>query len=150
MDANDRAVQAIRAHHAALLEGLRQRSDALFAVSAGGTLAARSDLLAYLSDEILPHAEAEETTIYRRGHDLDDLRLLLDAMLAEHARLRALAGELANEQRDARAAAVACAITELFALHADKENDLLLPRLAREPGIRVHDLLGEMHELLEG
>lgn len=152
MDANEQAIQMIRAHHAALLEGLRQRLEAMLAAAAAGARieAARSDMLGYLADEILPHAKAEEETIYLRGRDVPDLRLLLDAMIAEHKHLHALTHELSTTLPPVRASALGQAITDLFAVHADKENDLLLPRLAQEPGVLVHDLLGDMHAQLEG
>jgi hypothetical protein len=151
MDGNGQAIQKIRAHHAALLGGLRERSEGMLRAAAGGGAAdgPRADMLGYLREEILPHAEAEEATIYRRGHNLPELALLLDGMIAEHAGLRKLTGDF-EAAPSARAAAIGLAITELFALHADKENDLLLPRLAQEPGVSVHDLLGDMHDLLEG
>lgn len=152
IETNDQAVQAIRRHHAALLAGLRKCSEDLLDASADGDSVdqARSAMLDYLADEILPHAEAEETTLYQRGHAIADLTLLLDAMVAEHGRLRALTSDLETQKSPRRAAAIGFTIKELFALHADKENDLLVPRLAREPGVRVQDLLGEMHHLLEG
>ena len=151
MDENSQAVERIRAHHAALLGGLRSRSEALLAAAAGDAAhEPRTDMLLYMKEEIVPHAEAEEETIYRRGLELRDLVPLLQAMIAEHARLRSLTAELEAALAPVRAASLGFAITELFALHADKENDLLLPRLAGEPGVKVHDLLGEMHAKLEG
>ena len=152
MDQNTEAIAKIRRHHAALLEGLREPSEVLLAeVSRGrkGEEATR-EMAEFLAQEILPHAEAEEATIYKRGLEVVELRPLLKAMIAEHGRLRRLAGDLKEETDPARAAAIGYTITELFSIHADKENDLLLPRLAEEPDVSVHDLLGDMHERLEG
>lgn len=152
MDANDQAVQAIRRHHAALLGGLRQNYAAMLAAATGGARIdeSRGDMLRYLADEILPHAEAEEATLYKRGHSLPELHLLIDAMIAEHEHLRALSGELGGQLPVVSQVALGFAITDLFAVHADKENDFLLPRLVQEPGISVHELLGDMRGLLEG
>jgi hypothetical protein len=111
---------------------------------------AQTDLLLYLREEIVPHAAAEEETLYKRGLALEDLAALLRAMIAEHVRLRSLTADLEAAAAPLRQAAIAMAITEIFDLHAGKENDILLPRLAREPGVRVKGLLGEMHRLLEG
>ncbi len=152
MDENAQAIERIRRHHAVLLEGLREPSEALLADVAAGRAGeeARREMAAFLADEIVPHAEAEEATIYRRGLSVAELVPLLRAMIAEHGRLRQLAGDLEAESDPARAAAIGYAITELFSVHADKENDLLLPRLAEEPDVSVHDLLGDMHQRLEG
>jgi len=152
VDQNSQAVEKIRAHHAALLRGLRDRSEALLDAAATGVpvYASQTDLLLYLREEIVPHAAAEEETIYRRGLALRDLVALLHAMMAEHERLRSLTADLEAAAAPVRAASIGLAITELFALHADKENDLLLPRLASEPDVRMHELLGDMHERLEG
>ncbi len=152
MDQNAAAIEKIRRHHAALLLGLREPSQALLAAGGSGKEGreAQRELEDHLAQEILPHAEAEEATIYRRGREVPELVSLLQAMIAEHVRLGQLAGALKEEADPVRAAAIGYAITEFFSLHADKENDILLPRLAREPGVSVPDLLGDMHELLEG
>ncbi len=152
MDQNQQAVEKIRSHHAALLRGLRSRSEALLEAAAEGhsAKAPAADMLLYLREEIVPHAAAEEETLYKRGLALEDLAALLRAMIAEHVRLRSLTADLEAAAAPLRQAAIAMAITEIFDLHAGKENDILLPRLAREPGVRVKGLLGEMHRLLEG
>ncbi len=152
MDQNERAIAKIRTHHAALLQGLRERCEGLLGAAAAGgaTQEPQGELLMYLNGEIVPHAEAEEATIYKRGLEVPELVLLIQAMVAEHERLRSLTGALRAARPAVSAAALGLAITELFAVHADKENDLLLPRLAREPGVSLHELLGDMHAKLEG
>lgn len=150
--ANESALRAIRTHHATLQEGLAQRAEALLATATAGFRVeeARFALLRYLDDEILPHAQAEETTLYRRGEEIPDLKLLLMAMMGEHEHLHALTRALGEPLPPVRAAALGQAIVDLFTLHAAKENDLLLPRLVEEPGVSIRDLLGEMHRELEG
>jgi hypothetical protein len=152
MDQNEQAVAKIKAHHAALRRELRERCDALLAAAAQGREAreAQTDLLSYLKEEIVPHAEAEEATIYRRGLSLPELVPLIHAMIAEHERLRALTASLETAQPPVSAAALGLAITEMFAVHADKETGRLLARLVGEGGVSVHQLLGDMHARLEG
>lgn len=152
MDQNSQAVAKIKAHHATLLHGLRERCETLLGTAVQGrdVKAAQAEMLSYLRDEIVPHAEAEEATIYQRGLELPELVPLIRAMVAEHERLRSLTASLGAAKPAVSAAALGLAITEMFAVHADKENDLLLPRLASEPGVSVHQLLGDMHARLEG
>lgn len=152
MDQNMQAIEKIRRHHAALAEGLREPSEQILAAVAAGRPwdEARRDMGAFLQDEILPHAEAEEATIYKRGLSVPELVPLVRAMIEEHGRLRQFALDLKAEPEPVRVAAIAHTITQLFVIHAGKENDLLLPRLSEEPDVSVHDLLGDMHQRLEG
>ena len=60
------AYAAMLAHHQALDEGLRERAGAVLAAvtSARPYEVAVADLITYLAEEVLPHAAAEEKTIY--------------------------------------------------------------------------------------
>lgn len=149
---NDEAAGKIRRHHAALAAGLFERANLLVAAArtGGSPDGPRDDFVAYLREEIVPHAAAEETTLYRRGAEIPELRPLLRAMILEHERLRALADALAAARESVELAAAGRAIAELFALHADKENDLLLPRLLEDPDVSIAELLHDMHRELEG
>ncbi|HEX5466606.1 MAG TPA: hemerythrin domain-containing protein [Candidatus Limnocylindrales bacterium] len=143
------AAAAIRAHHAELGAGLRQRTEGLHdAVRLGlDEAAARSELLAFLRGELLPHAAAEERTLYpaaARGR----ASLLVEAMLEEHRRLLAEVDALAAAPAPILAASAAAAIRALFDAHLWKENELLVPFLAAEPDLSLAGLLGGMHELV--
>jgi len=60
------AYEAIRAHHWALGDGLTERANAVFraAVDRRPHEPAVADFVAYVGEEVLPHAAAEEKTIY--------------------------------------------------------------------------------------
>ena len=124
------AYEAIRTHHGVLGEQLGERVSAVSAAAAAGRPheAAVAGLIAYLAGEILPHAAAEEATIYPAAAGLDGLAGTVSEMTAEHSILSEAAGRLAEAPGAAEAAAGAEEIARLFAGHVAKENDILLPR----------------------
>ena len=100
---------------------------------------------AYLDGEILPHAEAEERTLYQAAATQARGSELVRALTAEHHELAYLAGRLQPGADGAEAATVAEWIATLFAGHVAKENDLLLPALTGS-GADLAALLADMHE----
>ncbi|MFF9332508.1 DUF2249 domain-containing protein [Streptomyces albogriseolus] len=147
------AVEAVEAHHAQLAGELAGRVAMLIAAADRDPAEAeevRTGLVAFCDRDLLPHAVAEESTLYAAARDLPEARLLVDGMLAEHRRLAALVEALRGAGSAVRAAADGRALQVLFEEHLGKENDLVLPLLAGAPDISLADLLGGMHELLGG
>lgn len=147
--ANEEAASAIRAHHRELHQDLRTRVAALRdAVRSGADHeSARDAVIGYLDRDLLPHAAAEETALYPAG-DTGITAMLVRAMRNEHRDLVGRVGELRTAADPLDAATEASAILALFESHLSKENDLLLPVLVASPDVSLHDLLGEMHELV--
>jgi uncharacterized protein (DUF2249 family) len=145
-EADAQAVEAVEQHHAALAGSLDQRVRAL--LSTGGTLSLRDELVAWCERELIPHAAAEEESLYPAARVTEPGRLLVDAMLAEHHVLVGLVHELTVAGDHLHAAASAAALRAVFSSHLAKENDQLLPLLAATPGVSVAALLGGMHEVL--
>lgn len=149
--AADQAVIArVTAHHAEMSAKL----DLLTAAVAGSAEAVAlnsslSSLVEYWRREVLPHAAAEEATIYAEAREAVGGATLIDALLLEHGDLQVRAQGLAAfvEQpaaatprggdsapaslRDlqSRASMQAAAAAALFHVHARKENELVLPGL---------------------
>ena len=92
------AYEAIRTHHGVLGEQLGERVSAVSAAAAAGRPheTAVAGLIAYLAGEILPHAAAEEATIYPAAAGLDGLAGTVSEMTAEHTILSETAGRLAE------------------------------------------------------
>ena len=140
-------IRQIVHHHAVLRRGLERRAGALCEAAEYGVPFQRqlAILRDYLEEEILPHAKAEERTLYRaaatqaRGSDL------VRTLTAQHHALAYLAGRLRPGADGGEAAAVSEWIATLFAGHVAKENDLLLPALAGS-GADLASLLADMHE----
>jgi len=116
------------------------------AVSSSPVRPARNLLRAFLADEVLPHARAEERTLYLAARRDPGASLLVQALISEHRDLASRAATLGEPAQPAAIAAQAAAISALFASHAAKEDSLLLPALersgadlaallAREPGL---------------
>jgi quercetin dioxygenase-like cupin family protein len=143
------AAAAIRAHHGELHEGLRTR--VVLAVDAARGHRpyrdARDAVLAFLDEELLPHAAAEETALYPAG-ETGAAELLVRAMRDEHRNLIAHVDELRKADDAIAAATTAGTILALFESHLAKENDLLVPALLADPAVSLATLLGGMHEVL--
>ena len=144
------ALEAMFSHHRALDEQLKARVAALTRAVAASSAhdQAAADLVAYLASEVLPHAEAEEHTIYEaaaRG----ELAGTVSEMIAEHRGLSTAIERLASAPDGQAAARAAEGIAALFSSHVAKENDILLPALASRDDVDLAALLAQMHRSME-
>lgn len=145
---NDAVIDAIRAHHAQLADQLRVRTDAVLAAARNGDCTTAAEQLHdWYRDVLIPHAVAEEQSLYSPAAELDSIRLLVDGMLAEHRFLVGQVADLARAAGPVDVAATAAAARAVFTVHLGKENDLLLPALDRA-GADLATLLDGMHEIL--
>ncbi len=145
------AVEAMVAHHAALEDGVARRVAAVRA-SAGRSSAhgpATAALVAYVADEVLPHAVAEEHTIYRAAASVAELAETVAGMVGEHRRLASLVDRLATASDGPGAVAEAEALGALFASHVAGENERILPRLASDPTMDLAGLLARLQRFTE-
>ena len=145
------AYEAMRTHHQMLSEQLSAHVAAVSEAVAAGQPheAAAAGLVAYLAGQLLPHAAAEEETIYPAAAAHPGLASTVSAMTAEHKALSAAAGRLAGLPGGAAAAEQARQVAELFAEHAARENDILLPALLADHDVDLAALLAEMHRRTE-
>jgi uncharacterized protein (DUF2249 family) len=148
------AYEAILRHHALLGEQLDRRVQALRRAveevpEGPGYEPAVAELVAFLAEEVLPHAAAEEQTIYPAAATHDHLTEVVDQMVGEHKGLAALTEALASARSGVAAAAAGDEIVELFGLHVAKENELLLPPLVSDEDVDLAGLLSKMHSLTE-
>ncbi|MGH3507650.1 MAG: DUF2249 domain-containing protein [Nocardioidaceae bacterium] len=146
------AAERVEQHHAEMAGALdtlvrRVMADA---ASRSDDDSARMRLADWCRTELLPHAAAEETTLYAAARDLDRTRLLVEAMTEEHRVIAGLVAELEQAPDAVRAAASARALQVLFETHLAKENDRILPALVSSPDTSVAQLLSGMHEILGG
>jgi uncharacterized protein (DUF2249 family)/iron-sulfur cluster repair protein YtfE (RIC family) len=146
-----KAYEAMLAHHAQLGEELARRADAVSAAVAAGRPygAGVASLITYLAEEVLPHATAEEKNIYPAAAARADMAAMVGEMIAEHIMLSALSARLAAVTDPASAAGQAQQVATLFAAHAAKENDVLLPALLGDESVDLAALLEQMHAGLE-
>ncbi len=145
------AFEAMLAHHRTLEDQVARRVATLqaIAVSNAPYEAAVAELVAYVAEEVLPHAMAEEHSIYQAATGLPDLSGTVAEMIAEHRQLAASVAALATSQSPSDAAHLADAIGTLFTDHVAKENDLLLPPLQADDTVSLSQLLVQMHRLTE-
>lgn len=150
-----RALEAVEKHHAAMLKRLDAMAAALIhAVTAGNAVAehdAHEVLVEWCETELVPHALAEEGPLYGGAGHTPEARLLVEGMLAEHQVIVGLVEQLRGSA-GVDAAVAAGSIRNIFALHLDKENRLLMPFIVASPGMSLaraveglHELVGETH-----
>src|SRR6185437_11732440 len=103
---------------------LREDVDAVVAAVVAGRSpeAARRTLLDFLQTELLPHARAEETTLYIVPEQ-SRASLLVAAMLAEHTVLGRRIDQLVATTDGLSTALEARAIEALFEVHLEKDNE---------------------------
>ncbi|HVA59033.1 MAG TPA: hemerythrin domain-containing protein [Mycobacteriales bacterium] len=138
------AIAAVTTHHRHLRAAVDQRVDVLAAAARAGEphQPAVHDLHQLLTTEVAPHARAEEEVLYAAAGPT--LRPLVAGMIFEHETLRQLIAELDPAPDAADAVGVARAIREIFTGHVRRENELLLPALAADPGVDLVMLLPVM------
>jgi iron-sulfur cluster repair protein YtfE (RIC family) len=132
------ARKALMARHAELREVLDHWAGVLAAAAdtGGPVRPVRNLLRAFLADEVLPHARAEERTLYQAARRDPGASMPVQALIGEHRDLASMAERLDEPARPAATAAQAAAISALLASHVAKEDSLLLPALERSgPGL---------------
>src|SRR5665213_4385232 len=145
------AFDAILQHHRTLDEHVGVRIAALVGAVEGGIAyePAVAALVAYLAEEVLPHALAEEHSLYRVAGSRAVLADTVNEMTAEHRVLTSATESLANAATAPAALEHATQIGTLFTTHVNKENDLLLPVLLEDDDVDLAQLLVQMHRLTE-
>ncbi|MDO9496639.1 MAG: DUF2249 domain-containing protein [Nocardioides sp.] len=151
-EADARAVEAVEEHHAVLAGALAVQATALADLARAGRTdeadLARTQLLAWCRDELVPHALAEEGSLYRAAAEQGAARLLVEAMLAQHRAIAGLVDALESARDAVSAAVVGGALRALFDVHLAAENEQILPLLVAAPSVSVAELLGDMHEMI--
>lgn len=152
-EADSAAASAIAQHHTELVDAVAGQASALLDASAAGSLegasSARRDLVLFCRGELLPHAIAEEDTIYALARELPEAALLVDSLIADHRALAELIDDLAGATTPLGASAAGHALRVLFELHVDKENDYLIPALAASSEVSLSDGLMQLTALAD-
>jgi uncharacterized protein (DUF2249 family) len=150
--ADAEAVETIKNHHALLAGSLATLTEAMLtAAERGGDVErARAAAVKFITEELLPHAAAEEDALYPAAARDDRARPLIESMIAAHRVIGTLAERLRSEPSALRAAAAAEALRVVFDAHLADENDRILPLVAADPGVSLAEVTHGMHELLGG
>lgn len=146
------AFQSMVAHHRRLEEGLTARAAAVVAAAEGDGASYRqpvATLVAFMAEEVLPHARAEERTIYQVAATHPGRYGLVREMVAEHRALAAAVERLATVTDGPAAARQARQLATSFVAHVTKENDALLPPLLADDQVDLARVLEELHHLTE-
>lgn len=150
-DEEARALAAVEQHHADMLRRLSALVATLsHAVQSGDAVSehdAHEVLVEWCENDLVPHALAEEGPLYGGPRTMPQGRLLVEGMLAEHQVIVGLLEELRGATGVA-AAVAAGSIRNIFALHLDKENRLLMPFIAASPELSLARAVEGLHELV--
>ncbi|MFC0080813.1 DUF2249 domain-containing protein [Aciditerrimonas ferrireducens] len=144
-------LEAMLTHHATLVDGVARRARAVrAAVEARGSIEApAAELVTYLAREVLPHAMAEEHTLYPVAARNLHLEALVEVMVDEHRQLATLTEMLATAVDGAAASDTAEKLETLFGEHVANENERLLLPVASRSDVDLSGLLVQMHRLME-
>ena len=150
--ADAEAVEAIKTHHAQLAGRLATLADGMLAaVESGGDVDAwRTAMLDFLATELVPHAAAEEDTLYPAAARTERARPLIESMIAMHRVIGGLVDQVRTASSPVRAAAAAHALRVVFDAHLVDENERILPIVAADPDVSLTDVTDGLHELLGG
>lgn len=145
------AHEAMLDHHEVLDINVKLRAEAIkHEVGKGNSYKqAVANLVEYLDTEVLPHAIAEERTIYQIAEDKLGLASTVSEMTLEHRALADAITTLKNAANGSEASECAKEISLLFSSHVRKENDLILPQLLAHPQVDLSIVLIEMHALFD-
>ena len=146
-------VQAARRHHAALSRTLAERVEELLVAVESPTAdvpESRRRLVEFCDTQLLPHAKAEENSIYPAAATDGRTRLLIETMIAEHQTIADLVEVVRYAYHPVRAAAAAEALRVLFDTHVAKEDGIVYPLIAAVPGLSLENILAGMHDILTG
>jgi len=140
------ALQALLAHHLALAgEASRKVADLRLAVASGQPYEeAAGEIVAFFTEEVAPHAAAEEHTVFRVAGTRFVLAPTVRKMTSEHRDLAALTEALAGASSGLEALEVAERLSAALADHLDKENEALLARLKDEGRTSMAELLADV------
>ena len=144
-------VAAARRHHETLLRTLSDRvEELLVAVESRSeeVRAARLHLVEFCDTQLLPHARAEESSIYPAAATDGRTRLLVEAMTVEHRTIADLVEVVRYAFHPVRAAAAAESLRVLFETHVAKEDSIVYPLVASVPGLSLEGLMAGLHDLL--
>jgi uncharacterized protein (DUF2249 family) len=150
-DAQSEARDALLHHHSALNEHVRIRVAALAETVDNGIAyePAVASLLTFMAEEVLPHAVAEEHTLYRIAGARADLASTVKAMVGEHRLLTSAVESLARAGSAPAALEWASEIGSLFTAHVNNENKTLFPALSEDDDVDLAQLLVQMHRLTQ-
>lgn len=147
--ADAEAAEKVVEHHAAMQGQLGLLVARLEAAQTGAeALSARDDVVNWARAELVPHAVAEEEVLYAAAAQIPGLKILVEAMIAEHKVLVCQVDAIAAAEHPVPAIAAAGGLRTLLSSHIDKENNLVVPALVSSPQHDVAALLGQMHDAL--
>ena len=146
---NEEAFAMIVGHHRQLREQVARLVSILEQAVANNQAyeIPRARLVFYLADEVLPHALAEEDTIYARAAKIPSLTTTVASMVDEHRNLALGIERLASATSATSAVRHARSLAALFESHVIGENEVLLPPLVSDETVNVAQLLSRMQHL---
>ncbi len=146
---NQETADAMVSHHHEMAQTLQERVQELGS-NTNTWSSARDHIVDYLLEDVLPHAKAEESTIYEVALQYEPLVALVQSMIWEHTVICDLAHALKEATHRDGALMAAAQAERLFEVHAEKENRFIIADLTPRPGVNLDAILGAMCTALAG
>jgi hypothetical protein len=147
------AVAAMQRHNARITRTVAGYTQALVTAASlqRGPAAerVRLSLWDWCRSELLVHARAEERSLYPRALAEERGSLLVESMVEEHETIERLVDEVGAAENGVQAVAAASALLVMLESHLKKENEQLLPLLARSPYVSLADLVDGLDALVD-
>lgn len=131
------------AEHAHMVDHLDRLTTDLMAATRGVDVR-HADLVSWVHNTLLPHAQAEEATTYAAAAKLPGGAPFIEAMKREHALILQLSHAVDGAFSSEAAAGFARALYLVFRSHQEKENEIILPMLL-DAGVSLAPLMAEGH-----
>ena len=145
---NDKVANEMRARHALLGLELNRLTRALWETAQWQ--AARDRVVTYLTETVLPHLQADETTVYPASRASLSGESVVQSMLLQNDLIRKRAAQL-TAANDWRAATVlASRICQLFELHAIEENRFVIAALGAKGNVDLAGVVEAERDALVG
>ncbi len=132
-------------HHDQILDALSNRVDNLNGCedleSAGSSIAV---LIDYITGEVLPHAKAEEETIYKSVLSDPRFDVLIKEMIQEHERVTEIYKNIATSRDFLHVKSLATDLSTLMKVHVGKENEEVLSYLLESNDFNLVEIFSTM------
>lgn len=124
----------------AALRGAVEGSDS------GQATTARAELVVWARTALLPHLSAREMALYPAAVSNDLARALIEVLRGNTARIVSLVEALEVASNPVQAVGHASALEALFSVHAEAEQEHILPLLAQTSGVSLAEMAAELQK----
>jgi uncharacterized protein (DUF2249 family)/hemerythrin superfamily protein len=140
---NFEALTEVEAHHKILVTNVNLKAKSLKRASDSEIITLGANLSNYFKTQVLPHADAEEETIYSKVASIEGIDL--EEMIDDHRRLKVTLLDFDAENDRETKINLATQLKDLFYFHVQKENQQLIPKIFNSNILSLSELISDLH-----